>query len=91
MRGTESFDKRKIEYFSQLAADRACPGNSVEPFEGAIPPDDAFVHIEHHQAVVQGLENVLVELAHTPELFGFEVQLPIETAVFDRGRDLARH
>ena len=64
-------------------------GHAVEAFERPVPPDDPLVHVAHHQAIVERFEDVLVELAHAAELFGLEVQLPVQPAVLDGGRHLA--
>src|SRR5213078_4790012 len=45
--------------------------------------------IEHEQAVVERLENVLVERTHPIELERLDVQLAIEAGVFKRRRNLA--
>jgi len=42
--------------------------HAVELLERAVPADDRLVGVEHHQAVVERLEDVLVELAHAAEL-----------------------
>ena len=56
-----------------------------------VPPDNLLVLVEHRQAVVERLQDVVVELAHPPEFLCLQVQLPIQAAVLDRGGHLARH
>ena len=50
-----------------------------------------LVFVEDRQAIVERLEDVVVELPHPPELFGLQVQTPIKSPVLDRRRDLASH
>src|SRR5471030_235526 len=90
-RGAQRLDKRRVEQIAEPAADRLVAGDAVELLERAVPADDLLVHVEHDESVVERLEDVLVELAHAAELLGLEVQLPVEAAVLDRGRDLAGH
>ncbi len=59
-------------------------GDAVELLECLVPPDDAVVQAEHHQTVVERLEDVFVELAQPIQFGGLEVQLTIEAAVFER-------
>ena len=68
-----------------IAAWRA---DSVEALERAVPEDDPFLSVEDDEAVVERLENVLVELAHPAELLGLQMQLAVETAVLDCRRNL---
>ena len=51
----------------------------------------AIVEADHQQAVVERLEDVLVEGAQPIELGGLEVQLAVQPAVLDRGRGLSGH
>ena len=82
-------DKCLVEHLAEPPADRVVPADAVEAFQGTIPPDDALVEVEDHQPVVERFENVLVELPHAAELFGLQVQLPIQPAVLDRRRHLS--
>ena len=59
----------------ERAADRRVARDAVETLERAVPAHDPLVRVEHHQPVVERLEDVLVELAHPAELLGLEVQL----------------
>ena len=68
---------------------RRAARHAVQRFERAVPAHDPVVEVEHQQAVVERLEDVLVELAHPIELVGLEVQLPVEAGVLERGRHLA--
>ena len=68
--------------------DRIGPLDAVEGLERVVPADDALVGVEHHQTVVERFEDVVVELAHPPELLGLEMELTVEPAVLDRRRDL---
>ena len=86
----QRFDERLIEYVHQRLADRVVPLDSVEILERMIPADDALLHVEDDEPVVERFEDVLVELAHPPELFRLQVQLAVQAAVLDRRRDLAR-
>ena len=90
-RGSQRLDERRIEQIAKPAPDRRLAGDAIEFFERAIPPDDLLVAVEHHEAVVERFENVFVELAHAAELFGLEMQLPVEAPVFDCRGDLARN
>ena len=88
-RGAQRLDERRIEDLAERPADRIGALDAVEALERVIPADDALVLVEHDQPVVERLEDVLVELAHPAELLGLEVELPVQPAVLDRGRDLA--
>src|SRR3954466_2989903 len=88
-RGAKRFHERRVEQITEPPADRRLPCDAVEILERAVPANDLLVGIEDDEAVVERLEDVLVELAHPPELFGFQVQLAVEPAVFDRRGDLA--
>ena len=52
---------------------------------------DRAVAADDEQAVVERLEDVLVEHPQAVELRGLDVQLAIEARVLDRGGDLAGH
>src|SRR5439155_2865978 len=51
----------------------------------------AIVEVDDQQAVVERLEDVLVESAHAIELERLQVQLTVEPRVLDRGGNLTRH
>ena len=65
---------------SSGAADGVGARHAVELLERAVPADDAVVEVDHQQAVVERLEDVLVERAQPIELHGLEVQLAVEPA-----------
>src|SRR5690349_6906312 len=88
-RGTQCLDVMRVEDLAERLANRAVSRNAVEALERAVPDDDPLGFVEDDESVVERLEDVLVELAHPPELFGLEMQLSVEPAVLDRGRDLA--
>ena len=46
------------------------------------------MQVEHDEAIVERLEDVLVELAQPGELVGLGLQLPVEAAVLERRGDL---
>ena len=89
LRGVQGFDKRPVEDIRELSTNRAGARHAVEAFERAIPAHDPLVDVEHHQAIVEGFEDVLVELAHPSKFFRLEMKLAIEASVFNRGRHLA--
>ncbi len=88
-RRPQRLDERRVEDVAEQPADRCLAGDAVKALQRTVPADDPLVHVEHHQSIVERLEDVLVELAHPPELFGLEVELPIQASVLDGGRDLA--
>jgi len=61
----------------------------VQRLERRVPPDDAVVEVEDEQAIVERLENVLVEGAHAIELQRLHMKLAVQPRVFQRGRDLS--
>src|SRR3954471_2312966 len=83
-------DERAVEYVAQLAPDRGFARHAIEALERAVPTDDPFLRVEHDESVIERFQDVLVELPHAAELFGLEMQLAIQTAVFNRGCDLTR-
>ena len=87
--GAQRLDERRLEHVGQQSIDGVNPGHAVEGLERAIPADDPLGAVEHDQAVLERFEDVLVELAQAVELFGLQMQLPIEPAVLDRGRGLS--
>ena len=56
-----------------------------------VPSDHAILEIQHDEAVVERLEDVLVELAQPIELVGLGPQLAVEAAVLERRGHLAGH
>ena len=84
-------DERRVEQPIERLAERIGARHAVEALERLVPADDAIVEADHQQPVVERFENVLVERAQPIELRRLDVQLPIQPAVLDRGRRLARH
>ena len=54
-----------------------------ERLERAVPPDDPVVGVDDDQAVVERLEDVLVELAHALDLVGLGLQLLVQPPVLE--------
>ena len=75
---------------SSAEADRRLVADAVDLFHRPVPPDDAAVPVEHDQAVVQRLQDVLAELPHPLELVRLRAQLPVEPAVLQRRGRLRR-
>ena len=80
----------RVENIAQRPPDRVAPRDAVQLLQRRVPPDDPVVEVDHEQAVVERLENVLVERAHPVELKRLDVQLPVEASVLKRRGDLAR-
>ncbi len=87
--GPQRVDKRRVEDLRERPADGIGPRDAVRRLERPVPADDLLSGVEHHQAVVERLEDVLVELAHPADLLGLEMELPVQPAVLDRGRHLS--
>src|SRR5258708_14149573 len=85
------FDERRVEDLAEQTSDRRVAPHTVEALERLVPTDDPLVSLEHDEPIIERLENVVVELAHPPELFGLQVQLTIQPAVLNRGRNLTRN
>jgi len=90
-RCVERLDERLVEHLAERPPDRILASDAVKALQRAVPADDPFVEIEHGQAVVERLQDVLVELPHPAELLGLQVQLSIQAAVLDGGGHLAGH
>ena len=87
----QAFDERRVEQVCQRLADRGVVRHAVDPLEGGVPPEHSIFEVEHHQPVVQRLNDVLVELSDPVDLGRLDLELGVQPAVLDRRGHLSGH
>ena len=73
-----------LEERVERAADGLAAAQAVDALEGVVPAHHRAVAADDEQAVVERLEDVLVEDAQAIELRRLDVQLAVEPRVLDR-------
>ncbi len=69
----------------ERATEHVLPRPAEERLHGAVPAHHAALEVEHHDAGVEALEDVLVVLLEPPELLRLLAQAAEEAPVHDRG------
>ena len=76
-------DHRRVEQHLERPAYRLAAAQPVDALERVVPAHHRAVAADHEQAVVERLEDVLVEHPQPIELRGLDVQLAVEAGVLD--------
>src|SRR6185312_1021439 len=67
-RRTDGLDKPRFENVRERPSDGDRTRHPVQLFERMVPTNHAILEIQHDEAVVEGLQYILVELAQAIEL-----------------------
>jgi hypothetical protein len=90
-RRAQRLDERRLEQLVEAPRRRLALRHAGERLHRRVPPHYPIVQVEHEQAVIERLDDVLVEGAHAIELERLDVQLTVEPGVFHRRRYLSRN
>ena len=89
--GTNRLDELAVEHILERATVRLVMRDAIQRRQSRVPSHHPVIQIDDEQAIVERLEDVLVEGTHPIDFERLYVELTIEPGVLECGRDLSGH